>query len=221
MGQTARGPGSLHIKAAAYELLRKHERDAHLLPLCLSFCLPSASFSFCPISCLTVSVPAAVMGSSSCDLACRHADGRVYRPAVALPKLQRPSSERSEVDLLSEELIFLECNRSLHLFVLFCYRPHPVWDRKAEARLAVISAGSSEPRPLLPRPPTALRCVPPLTPRHFLPDLDLNNEYKLVHFDPVPYTPPCFRKYSKDHQMCIHPPLKIVPLKMPDFPPLV
>ncbi|KAE8279116.1 Arf-GAP domain and FG repeat-containing protein 2 HIV-1 [Larimichthys crocea] len=48
---------------------------------------------------------------------------------VALPKLQRPSSER----------------------------PHPVWDRKAEARLAVISAGSPEPRPLLPRPPTALR----------------------------------------------------------------
>lgn len=43
MGRTASGPGSLDIKAAAYELLRTHERDSLLLPLCLSFCLPSAS----------------------------------------------------------------------------------------------------------------------------------------------------------------------------------
>lgn len=42
-GRPASGPGSLDIKAAAHELLRKHERDSLFLPLCLSSYLPSAS----------------------------------------------------------------------------------------------------------------------------------------------------------------------------------
>lgn len=63
-------------------------KETHFFPLFLSFYLPSASFS--SISGPLVPVPAAVMGSSSCDLACRHADRRVYCSAVALPKLQGP-----------------------------------------------------------------------------------------------------------------------------------
>lgn len=50
MGWTARGPGSLDIKAAAYELLRNHERDSLLLPLCFSPYLPSASSFFVLLS---------------------------------------------------------------------------------------------------------------------------------------------------------------------------
>lgn len=99
MGRTVKRPGSLDIKAAAYELLRKHERDFTSSAF-VSLSPPTTCFFlFLPVSCPLVSVPAAVMGSSACDLACRHADGRVHRSAVALPELQRPPSERSEVDL--------------------------------------------------------------------------------------------------------------------------
>lgn len=46
-----------------------------------------------------VSVSTAIMGSSSGHFTCRHADGRLHRAAIPIPKLQRRPSERSVSDL--------------------------------------------------------------------------------------------------------------------------
>lgn len=105
MSRTARGPGCLDIKAASYELLRKLMKETHFFCLPLSLA-PYRSSSLPPIcsfhplvSTSAVSVSAALVGPSSRHLAGRHADRRVHRPAFALAELQRPPSQRSEVDL--------------------------------------------------------------------------------------------------------------------------
>ena len=90
------------------------------------------------------------------------------------------------------------------------YRSHPVWDRETAARLPVVSARGSEPRPLLPRPPTALRCVRKCHLKIFLEEFSSQHSQTLSS---VPHKPPCCCKCLLQHQMRIHPLLKIVPKK--------
>lgn len=120
-------PGSVLIQAAAYELLNR-----------LS----------------SVSIPAALLGSRPGGLTRRHADGRVHRQALALPKLPGPSPERSG-QLVLRDPARLSDHVTRLCFLSLCFRPQPVRDRTAASRIPVVSAGRSEPR--LPRPPPALR----------------------------------------------------------------
>lgn len=85
------GPGNLHIKAAVYELLRKHETHSFLRPLCL-FSLLSFHLHLHHLP-LSLSPPQLL--SSSLSPSCRHGTGRLPSRPLTCGRTCSPLGHRA------------------------------------------------------------------------------------------------------------------------------